>query len=130
MAREVHLFSVTVPAGTPKSAPLAFNLNMPPRIVQLIDVEVPPGPRGEVGFSIGQAGNAIFPYEPGAFIVTDDRVVEIPLEDANTSGSWQVFAYNTGSFPHTLYVRFFCDLTTDTSTTSTLDVIPNDVLSS
>src|SRR5436309_2228241 len=79
---------------------------MPPRIVDEIEVQIPPGPRGEVGFAIGQAGSPIFPYEPGVWIVTDDQTLSWPVEGANTSGAWQIFAYNTGLFNHTLYIRF------------------------
>lgn len=113
MATEVHEFPIVVPAGTPRSAPLTFNLAMPPRQVVRIDVEVPPGPRGEVGWAIGAAGVAILPAEAGAFIVTDSRVVEWPLEDQIDSGAWQLFVYNTGAFNHALYVRI---LTVPTST--------------
>ena len=105
MATEVHEFPVTIPAGTPRSAPLTFSLAMPPRRVERIVVEVPPGPRGEVGWAIGAAGTAILPAEAGAFIVTDSRTVEWPLEDQIDSGAWQLFAYNTGAFNHALYVR-------------------------
>lgn len=110
MAREVHEFPVSIPAGTPITAPLTFNLPMPPRIIDEVQVQVPPGPRGEVGFAIGQAGVPIFPFESGAYVVTDNELVSWPLEDANTSGAWQIIAYNSGAFNHTLYVRFFARL--------------------
>lgn len=106
MPTEIHEFSVVVPASTPVASPLIFNLNFPPRIVEQIEVQVPPGPRGEVGFAVGQAGTPIFPYEPGTWVVTDDRTLVWDIVDANTSGAWQLFAYNTGSFNHTLYIRF------------------------
>lgn len=113
MAREVHAFTVTIPAGTPSTAPLTFTLAIPPRRVTEVQVQVPPGPRGEVGFAVAMSGRAILPYEPGAFIVTDNELVSWPLEDANTSGDWELIAYNSGTYTHSLYVRIFAELTSD-----------------
>lgn len=113
MAREVHAFTVTIPAGTLTTAPLTFSLAIPPRRVTEIHIQVPPGPRGEVGFAVAMSGRAILPYEPGAFIVTDDELVKWTLEDANTGGDWELIAYNTGLYSHSLYVRIFAELTTD-----------------
>lgn len=106
MAREIRAFNVTIPAGTPISAGFTADLSFPARIVQQIDVLVPPGPRGEVGFAIGSAGRPVIPEQTGQFIVTDDEVIHWPLENYIDSGSWTFFGYNTGAFPHTLYVRF------------------------
>lgn len=114
MAIEVHTFTVTVPAGTDSAAPLTFALNMPPRQVQEVHVQVPPGPRGEVGWALGAAGAQVYPIEDGAFIVTDNETIKWPLEQAITSGAWQLIAYNTGQFNHTLYVRFLVVLTQPT----------------
>lgn len=110
MASEVHEFPVIVPAATALAAPLTFPLSMPPRIVEEIQVQVPPGPRGEVGWAVAQAGVPILPQEPGAWIVTDSELVRWPLEQQNTSGAWQLIAYNTGQFNHTIYVRFLTRL--------------------
>lgn len=112
MARELHRFGVTVPAGTQKNAPQLTNLSMPPREVIELQVIVPPGPRGEVGFAIGYGGNPVIPYEPNAFFVTDNEKIYWPLHDHITSGAWQCFAYNTGQFAHTLEIRFVCELAT------------------
>ena len=110
MAREVQRFPVTIPAGTLKSAPVQINLAMPARIVEEVEIVVPPGPRGEVGFQLGTSGSQIIPITPGQFVVTDDEVIHWPLEGQIDSGAWQMIAYNTGAFNHTLEVRFLCQL--------------------
>lgn len=106
MAREIRSFAVTIPANTPIANNFTADLSFPPRIVEEIEVEVPPGPRGEVGFSIGSSGVPIIPFQPGVFIITDNEIIHWPVQDQHDSGSWTFFGYNTGSFPHTLYVRF------------------------
>lgn len=110
MAAEVRNFAVTIPAGTLVSAPATIALTMPPRIVLGVNVRVPPGPRGEVGWALAAAGVAVLPWNAGAWIVTDDESIDWPLSQQIDSGAWQLIAYNTGVFPHTLYVTFMLDL--------------------
>lgn len=110
MAAEVRRFLVTIPASTPKSANFTADLSFPARVVTEIEIRVPPGPRGEVGFAIGAAGVAVIPIERGAYIVTDDEQIRWPLEGLWDSGSFTFFGYNTGRFPHGIEVRFLVDV--------------------
>lgn len=122
MAIEIRDFTVTIPAGTAKSAGFSASLAIPPRVVTQINVRVPPGPRGEVGFSIASGGVNIIPVTSGDSIVTDNEDLAYPLENTITSGAWQLLAYNTGSYDHTLRIYFYCDLVPDaagTGSTST-----------
>lgn len=118
MAREIRTFEVAVPAGTPVDAPATTALEMPPRIVTGLHVVIPPGPAGNVGFYVAAAGQNIIPYNPGEWIITDDEVIDWPLSGYHDSGSWALVAYNTGTYTHTLYVRFLLELTTDTTTSA------------
>lgn len=111
MAVEIHVFQVTIPAGTLKGTPQKTTLTMPPREVNKVVIRVPPGPRGEVGFALGSSGVAVFPREAGTFVVTDDEVIPWDVESQWNSGSWQLFGYNTGSFDHTIEIRFHVSLT-------------------
>lgn len=130
MAQEVHSYRVIVPAGTLSTAPIVVGLPLPPRIVDEIRVKVPPGPRGEVGFAIGSAGIAVLPPEPGAFIVTDNETVAWPVQDQITSGAWQLQAYNTGQFNHSLYVQLLTRVTTGASAdTAGAAPLPVDLIS-
>lgn len=110
MAAEVRRFLVNIPASTPKSAGFTADLSFPARVVTEIEIRVPPGPRGEVGFSIGSAGVAVIPIERGAYIVTDDEQIRWPLEGLWDSGAFTFFGYNTGRFPHGIEVRFLVDI--------------------
>ncbi len=110
MPSEVRSFAVTVPAGTPASAPQVTSLAMPARIVREIRVRIPPGPRGEVGWALGAAGVPVLPWNAGAWIVADDESIDWPLHDQISSGAWELRAYNTGAFAHTLYVQFLLDV--------------------
>lgn len=109
MAYEIQSFTVTIPANTPKSSNFTESLAMPARVVRQIDITVPPGPRGEVGFALGASGNAVLPITAGQFIVTDNDVIHWVVENQIDSGSWTFFGYNTGSYAHTLYIVFRVD---------------------
>jgi hypothetical protein len=110
VAIEVHKFAVTIPAGTLQANAQVTNLTFPPREVTEVEIIVPPGPRGTVGFQLAAAGNQLLPYEPGAFFVTDNEQIRWRVEEQITSGAWQLIAYNTGQFAHTLEIRFLVDL--------------------
>lgn len=101
---------MTVPAQTPISANWSQVISFPPRTVDQINVRVPPGPRGTVGFAIGTSGMPLVPAGPGVYLVANDQEIDWPLDNVPNSGSWQVFAYNTGNYPHTLYLTFLLDL--------------------
>lgn len=109
MATEFRSYDVTTPAGTAQASPLTTAMTFPVRKIDSIEIRVPPGPRGELGFRIATKGVQVWPITPGAWIATDDEVVTIPVDDAPTSGDWELTTYNTGIYPHTVTVRFFVD---------------------
>lgn len=110
MAREVHEYLVTVPAGTPASAPLVQATTLPVRVVRSIAWRFPAGCGGLVGFYISMGKVQVHPLPAGTFVVGDNTSGSWTLEDQPDSGAWQVTAYNTGAFPHTLQIRYACDL--------------------
>lgn len=124
MASEVWEFTVTIPAGTSATAYQVTNLPMPPRDIQTIEWRIPPGPRGLVGFALGAAGQPTIPYGYGQWIIGDDDRGSWTVTRQIESGAWQCFAYNTGSFPHTIYLRFLTALLNAPTATMTLQPLP------
>lgn len=109
-ATEVWAFQVTCPPGVVPSAPQITQLAMPVRTVHRVEVQVPPGPNGLMGFSIGSTGESIIPIVQGTFIVASERVLSWDVADQIESGSWQAIMYNNGVFPHTIYITFEVEL--------------------
>jgi hypothetical protein len=109
MAREVRNFAVSVPAGTAQASPQTTDLTMPARIVRAVRVRVPPGPAGVMGWALAASGVNIIPWASGQWMVMDDEAIEWPLESQIESGAWQLRAYNTGVYAHSLYVTFLVD---------------------
>jgi hypothetical protein len=106
MAVEVRIFSVTIPKGTPVAAPIETQMAMPARIVEAVEIRIPPGPRGVVGFQLASKGSQVIPVNAGAFLIGDNEVIYWGLENTLESGAWSCIAYNTGTYNHTLQFRF------------------------
>lgn len=110
MAQEIREFAITVPAGTLKTAPLTTPIVFPERIVTDISWRVPPGPSGLMGWQLTSAGTPVIPIQQGTYMITDNQADSWPLAGYLDSGNWAVTAYNTGIYPHTLYLTFLLDL--------------------
>jgi hypothetical protein len=106
MPNEVRNFSAVVGVGSTPAAPQIIDLTMPPRIVTAVRWRVPRGALGQMGFALGVAGVPLIPAGDGQWIIADDESDEIQLTDQPSSGAWQLIAYNTGIYPHTVYVTF------------------------
>lgn len=106
MSNLMYSFDPVVPAGTPIAAPVTFDLSFPQAIVDLIEIHVPPGPNGNLGFAFANADQPIVPFNSGQFIVADDDRFEWALSGQITSGAWQLIAYNTGIYDHQVFIRF------------------------
>lgn len=110
MAQEIREFAVLVPHGTLQAAPLTVNISFPSRIVREISWRVPPGPSGMMGWQLTSAGTPVIPIQRNTYVVTDNQADRWQLEGYLDSGNWQVTAYNTGLYDHTVYLTFLLDL--------------------
>jgi hypothetical protein len=110
VAQEIREFAVTIPAGIAKSAPLVTSIVFPERLVTRVSYRVPPGPSGLMGWALTSSGTPVIPIQPGTYMVTDNQADTWDLEGYLDSGNWQVTGYNTGIYPHTVYLTFLLDL--------------------
>lgn len=106
MAQRVIPLTCQIQPNTLASAPQHFPLQFASADVERVDVRVPPGPSGLVGFSINQGGANYIPQGNGNWIIADDEPLSWPTDGAPNNGSWEVVAYNTDVVQHTIYVRF------------------------
>lgn len=110
MAREIRTRKAKIPSGTPISAPVTVDVSFPPRVVQRVDLLVPAGANGLVGFQLANSGGQVIPADAGDWIIANGETIVWPLENQIDSGSWQVIGYNTGIYDHTIYLRFLLAL--------------------
>lgn len=106
MATEVHQFSATIPADTPFDTPVTIALEQANYEIESIDIQVPPGPSGLVGFYLALADTQWIPFEAGEFIVWDDHIASYATENQIVNGGWNLVGYNGGAFDHTITITF------------------------
>lgn len=105
----IEQFSVTTPAGTAIASPQTTPMQLGPSDVQWIEITVPSGPNGNVGFFVSSSGQQIIPANLTAaatWIVADNYTFHYDIQGYQTTGDWSLVTYNTGANPHTLQVRF------------------------
>lgn len=113
MAIEVRHFAVTLAAGSTPGAPVSTQIGFPDRVVDWVEIDVPPGPKGTVGWYIASSGAQMVPWTatPPLYVVADDRQFHYDLTGQPTTGDWQLIGYNQGNFAHTIRVTFGLELT-------------------
>lgn len=109
MAERFETFEVLIPASTAKANPQRTALEFADGIVLDIETLIPPGPSGLVGYRYDYGGQQVIPRTDGAFIVADGEIIRWPVSGYPTGQQWQIVAYNTDIFPHTLFVRMLID---------------------
>lgn len=119
MSDRVEWFQVTIPAGTPQSAPVTIPCVFQQGEVVEIDIKVPPGPSGSLGFFIAAGGSQYVPRTSGSFVMPDNDFIRWPLSNAINSGSWAVTGFNTGLYNHTIQVSFQINEIDQSATTGT-----------
>lgn len=111
MSDRIEVFDVTIPAATLTTAPQTTNLSFNEGIVESIEILIPPGPSGLVGFRILHSQGVVIPYDSSKWIVADNEVVKWPIANFPTGSAWAITAYNTDVYDHTLYLRFLINET-------------------
>lgn len=110
MSVEIRSYTLAIPAGTPSTDPFQLDCSFPVRVVDGLQIIVPPGPSGVVGWRVLNSGVQLIPYASDPWIITAGEIITWPLTNQITSGSWQVEGYNTGTVEHSVYFRFLLSL--------------------
>jgi hypothetical protein len=105
MANEIRHFTLTIPAGTPATAPVRQPMTLPARVVDALELIVPPGGAGLIGFRVCLSGVPIIPYQSDAWIITADDKIKWDLEEYPNSGDWSLEGYNSGTVDHAVFCR-------------------------
>lgn len=121
-SQEVRAFEVLCQPGTTSDAPQITDLDMPVRTALSIRVRIPPGPLSSMGFQLAMANTPIIPFNDDTFVIADDETFEWDNQGWPNSGAWQAIMYNTGQYPHTIYLYFTVELP-DTPVSSAAAVI-------
>lgn len=75
-------------------------------VTEWIKWRVPRGPKGLMGWYLASSNTPVIPAQPQTWIVADGESGVWQVDGLHTSGDWHVVAYNTGAWPHTIYLEF------------------------
>lgn len=106
MASRIETFDVVVTGQTAIATPQTTALDFDMGVVQRIEILIPPGPSGLVGFRLVHSGRPVIPYDTSKWIVADDEVIKWDTENYPVGSAWALQAYNLDAYDHTLYLRF------------------------
>lgn len=109
MAQRVLTRQVTVPAGTPSSAPVAVDLSFSQGSVTEVHIVIPDGHAGFTGIALAQANQQVIPEDTNSWIIGNNEPVYLPLSDYLNNGNWQAVMYNTDVYDHAFHLRFLVD---------------------
>lgn len=105
MADRVQAYDVTVPSGTVQAAPLVTALPFTEGRVQALHVTFPDGCVGLVGAQVSYGGRQVIPANEGTFLRANGRTIAYPLQGYPTGDRWQLVAYNTDVYGHSLIIE-------------------------
>jgi hypothetical protein len=101
----LYQLAALIPAGTPVSAPVTIPWPLEDNQLLSIDIMVPDGPSGTVGFQVSQAQQQIVPWGNSGYLITNDEKIKYEYDDQITSTGLALIGYNTDIYPHTIYLR-------------------------
>lgn len=105
MADRIETPAITIPAGTAAAAPQTTALSLRDAVLERIEVRIPPGPSGLVGFAFVHSGQQVIPFRVGDWIIADDESLDWAVEHYPTGNKWAFRGYNTDVYSHTIYLR-------------------------
>lgn len=105
MLGRLYYLEFTIPAGTLISAPVSQLWPLEDNYLISIEARIPPGPSGLMGFRILWSQQQIVPWGNNSWLIADDEEIPWAANTALTASALTVQGYNTGIYPHTVYLR-------------------------
>jgi hypothetical protein len=101
----LYYLTVETPANTPLASPLSTPWPLEDNEFVYVDIMVPPGPSGLMGFRIMWASQQVVPWGNDSWLITDNEKIHVDCNFAMTITGLVIESYNTDIFPHTIYLR-------------------------
>lgn len=107
MADRYQYFEFTYPAQNGAAVPVTNDTSFPQGVVQQVDITIPYGADGLIGFQVLSGKSSVIPYNSPLFLLRPGGTWSFPVSNQPASGSWQFSAYNADYLPHTVQVLFY-----------------------
>lgn len=103
---QAYPFDITLQPGSTAAAPVTTAIGVADIWCYSVQIEVPKGPAGVMGFFLTYANTQIVPWSQSKhYLVVDDFDHTFPV-NAELGKGLAMVGYNTGYWPHTVYFRF------------------------
>ena len=109
MPSRVYEGDLTVPAGTPATAPVSALVPLQLGVLRKITLEVPRGHSGLTGWQLVIAGTPVIPFAGNTWLIADNYTDSWELDEQVNPGQVQVMGYNNDIYAHTFYARFLLE---------------------
>lgn len=106
MATRIEPFEVLTPRGTLEASFQRTALPFQDGRVERIEILVPPGPSGLVGFKVAHSNQSVIPISSSTWNIADGVKFDWQLTNFPTGDAWELWTYNTDVYDHTLYLWF------------------------
>lgn len=101
----IYYLEAVVSPNTPIASPASFTWPLEDNYLERIDVRIPPGPSGAMGFRILWSQQQIVPWGNYSWLIANDEEIPWKADTAISASGLVVQAYNLGNFPHTIYLK-------------------------
>lgn len=104
----IYDFEVTVTAGTALATPKESRLKLTHGVIHQLNIDIPPGPRGELYFVILVGGSQLYPHNQGGYFRTDNRLIAFNEYFELTSAPYELTFKGwapTAAYDHTVHIE-------------------------
>lgn len=106
MATRIEPFEVVTPAGTSESSYLVTALPFQDGRVDKVEILIPPGPSGLMGFKLAHSGQSVIPLSGSTWNIADNVKFDWPLTAFPSGNAWELWTYNDDVYDHAVYLWF------------------------
>lgn len=107
MADRYEQFGFIAAAGNGSNAYSVGQCQFNPGIVTQVDVTIPTGADGIMGFQVWSGESPVVPFQQGSFLLRSGGTWSFPVGNQPASGSWQLAFYNTDYVGHGIWALFY-----------------------
>lgn len=127
----LYPLSVDTPAGTTPLLPQSTTWRLEDAKLVSVTFVIPDGHSGLTGIRLLQAGQQIVPYSNDDWFVSNDEIIDVPVNMEMTTSGLTVQTYNTDVFTHRHWLRaLITDLqAAGSALAAPIPVIASDILS-
>lgn len=105
MASRYYTLTLLTPAGTAVATPLSTTWQLEDQTLASVEVDIPDGHNGLTGIRVIRSQQQVVPWGNNSFLVANNRLVTVPVNQELTEAKLVILTYNTGFYDHSFYLR-------------------------